>query len=176
MLLATTSASGASSSRSNLSPDQAFIQFGYAPDARTAVGGFAWSSNWRQDFAGGTATLYWEASLGRWVAESGPGQKSSAWVTQIGITPVLRWQPSQQSSWFLEAGIGANALLPVYRSRDKRFSTAFNFGDHLAIGWRFGQMLEHELALRAQHFSNAGIKHPNPGENFLQLRYSRSLP
>jgi hypothetical protein len=26
--------------------------------------------------------------------------------------------------------------------------------------------------LRLQHFSNAGIKKPNPGEDFLQLRLS----
>ena len=30
----------------------------------------------------------------------------------------------------------------------------------------------HNLAVRLQHFSNAGISHPNPGEKFLQLRYS----
>ena len=30
----------------------------------------------------------------------------------------------------------------------------------------------HELALRVQHYSNAGIRHPNPGENFVQLRGS----
>jgi hypothetical protein len=30
----------------------------------------------------------------------------------------------------------------------------------------------HELSLRIQHSSNAGIKEPNPGENFLLLRYA----
>ena len=29
-----------------------------------------------------------------------------------------------------------------------------------------------EVSLRFQHFSNAGIKEPNPGENFFQVRYS----
>jgi hypothetical protein len=80
-----------------------------------------------------------------------------------------RWGPG----WFLEGGIGANLLLPVYQTADKRFSTTFNFGDHLGIGRRFGREFAHEWALRIQHFSNAGIKHPNPGENFLQLRYSK---
>ena len=47
----------------------------------------------------------------------------------------------------------------------------FNFGDHLAVGRSFGVQREHELALRVQHFSNGGIKEPNPGETFLQLRY-----
>ncbi len=93
-------------------------------------------------------------------------------VTHFGVTPVWRWYPQGQSDrWFLEAGIGANLLAPVYRNRDKRFSTTFNFGDHLAVGWYFGPQRRHELALRLQHFSNAGIKQPNPGEDSVQLRY-----
>jgi lipid A 3-O-deacylase len=99
--------------------------------------------------------------------------RSSAWVTQAGVTPVVRWHPpSWGGDWYVEGGIGANLLLPIYRSRDKRFSTAFNFGDHIAIGRRFGPSRQHEMALRIQHFSNAGIKDPNPGEDFVQLRYS----
>jgi hypothetical protein len=31
------------------------------------------------------------------------------------------------------------------------------------------------VGLRLSHVSNAGIKEPNPGENFLQLRYARSF-
>jgi lipid A 3-O-deacylase len=99
--------------------------------------------------------------------------RSPAWITQLGVTPVLRWSMSASpSTWFAEAGIGANVLLPVYRSSDKSFSTAFNVGDHLAVGRAFGASGRHELALRVQHFSKAGIKHPNPGENFVQLRHS----
>ena len=37
----------------------------------------------------------------------------------------------------------------------------------------FGARGEHEVSLRLQHFSNAGIKHPNPGETFVRLRYVR---
>jgi len=28
------------------------------------------------------------------------------------------------------------------------------------------------VALRIQHFSNAGLSEPNPGANFVQLRYA----
>ena len=28
-----------------------------------------------------------------------------------------------------------------------------------------------EIELRAEHYSNGGIAHPNPGENWFQLRY-----
>jgi lipid A 3-O-deacylase len=154
-------------------PDNLFVQGGVASEARTLVAGATWQSDWERPFAAGRAQIYWEMSFGRWEADRPTGRQSSAWITQIGITPVIRWTPGGGGShWFAEAGIGANMLLPLYRSRDKRFSTAFNFGDHVAVGRRFGAAGEHELALRLQHFSNAGIKHPNPGENFLQLRYA----
>ncbi|WP_280151352.1 acyloxyacyl hydrolase [Piscinibacter sp. XHJ-5] len=52
----------------------------------------------------------------------------------------------------------------------RRLSTVFNFGDHVALGHRFGEQQRHELAFRIQHFSNAGLRKPNPGENFVQVR------
>lgn len=155
-------------------PDQAFVQAGVAEDAQAVVFGAMWQTEWAEPFAGGDLSVYWEASLGRWFADQADGSGSdSAWVTQVGATPVLRWTSSASSlQWFVEGGIGANFLLPIYRTNDKRFSTTFNFGDHIAVGTQFGEQGRHELALRIQHFSNAGIKHPNPGENFLQIRYA----
>lgn len=153
-------------------PDQAFAQAGIARDAQAAVFGAAWRWRWRRDLWGGEVTGYWEASFGRWRGEPDDGQRSSAWVTQVGATPVLRWHPGgDRHSWFVEAGIGGNVLLPIYRSRDKRFSTTFNFGDHVAVGWPVGADGAQEVVLRLQHFSNAGIKRPNPGEDFVQVRY-----
>ncbi|MGA0609589.1 acyloxyacyl hydrolase [Caldimonas sp. KR1-144] len=155
-------------------PDQTFVQAGVAEDAQAAVVGAIWRSEWDEPFAGGDLGMYWEVSLGRWFADRADGAGSdSAWVTQVGATPVLRWTLStSRLQWFVEGGIGANFLLPIYRTNDKRFSTTFNFGDHIAAGINLGEQGQHELALRIQHFSNAGIKHPNPGENFLQLRYA----
>jgi hypothetical protein len=85
---------------------------------------------------------------------------------------VLRLQPASWGDWFWEGGVGVDLLAPIYRTRDKRFSTVLNFGSHLAVGRRFGASAEQELTLRIQHFSNGGIRRPNPGEEFLQLRYS----
>ncbi|WP_425258820.1 acyloxyacyl hydrolase [Rubrivivax sp. RP6-9] len=162
------------SPRSAWLPDGGFVQAGVAETARTLTIGATWAWSWRRPWAGGQLGGYWEASFGRWASDLEDGRGSTAWVTQLGVTPALRWSPDG-ARWFLEGGIGANLLLPIYRSKDKRFSTRFNFGDHLAVGWRLGQRHEHELALRIQHYSNAGIRRPNPGEDFLQLRYTRSL-
>jgi hypothetical protein len=45
----------------------------------------------------------------------------------------------------------------------------------LALGRSFGSGDRHEIALRAKHFSNGGVREPNPGLNFVQLRYSFRL-
>jgi lipid A 3-O-deacylase len=157
----------------DLRPASLYVQPGLAQEAQMLVVGATWDWRWHRDFVIGRLSGYWEASFGRWNSDDGP-DGGSAWVTQIGVTPVLRLYPhSWGGRWFVEGGIGGNFLLPIYRSESKRFSTAFNFGDHLAIGRRFGHGDRHELALRIQHFSNAGIRKPNPGEDFLQLRYSR---
>lgn len=156
-----------------LAPSKLFVQAGAAEDAQMLVFGAAWDWQWQKPQFGGVLTGYWEVSFGRWSSQGGPKGGSSAWVTQFGVTPVLRWQPGDAaSSWFIEAGIGANLLAPIYRNRDKQFSTTFNFGDHVAVGWRWGTQQRHEASLRLQHFSNASIKRPNPGEDFLQLRYA----
>lgn len=153
-------------------PDKVFAQIGAAEEAHMAVVGAIWDWPWLRGYAWGNASGYFEASFGRWVSQVDDGARASAWVTQVGLTPVLRWRPFANSKWFTEAGIGVNVLAPIYRSSDKRFSTAFNFGDHVAIGVQFGDEFNHEVSLRLQHFSNAGIKEPNPGENFVQLRYA----
>ncbi|HEU0201406.1 MAG TPA: acyloxyacyl hydrolase [Burkholderiaceae bacterium] len=158
-----------------VTPSTAFVQAGMAESTSTLVFGMTWDWPWTFEFKAGAVSGYLEASLGRWRAkgEAG-GSSSSAWVTQIGITPVVRFQPDR-SAWFAELGIGANVLTPIYRSRDKRFSTAFNFGDHIAVGRAFGASRQHEISVRFQHFSNAGIRRPNPGEDFVQIRYARAF-
>ena len=157
-----------------LHPSTVFTQAGAAEHASAVVVGATWNSGWEDTWRIGDASVYWEASIGRWTATH-DATNSSGLVTQFGITPVLRVEPGDGSRWFFEAGIGLNVLTPIYQNGDKRFSTAFNFGDHLAVGRHFGPDDRHELALRLQHFSNGGIRRPNPGEDFLQLRYSVRL-
>jgi hypothetical protein len=157
-----------------LKPDAVFLQQAESARSRSSTLGLSWDLPAQWDWAGGRLSSYVEASVARWSVENPQGGRDTAAVTQIGFTPVLRWQPAA-SPWFAEAGIGLNLIGPTYRAGRKRFSTAFNFGDHLAVGRQFGDGNRQEVALRLQHFSNAGIKKPNPGEDFVQLRWSVRL-
>lgn len=154
-----------------------FAEIGFAEgDTRSATLGVSWP--WPQQWLQGHASLsgHWDAYLSHWRARSAtvPGEREG--LTQVALVPVLRWRFDQgRSPWFVEGGIGLSLMDQRYRTPDKRFSTRFNFADHLALGRQFGTLRQHELALRLQHVSNADIKKPNPGENFLQLRYSLAL-
>ena len=118
-----------------LTPDGVLVQAGRASDTTTLTLGLQWDwSRMWQIGERGRLSGYSEVSIGHWNADDDGG---SAVVTQIGFTPTLRyWHGGVMTGWFYEAGIGVNLLTPLYRTREKRFSTAFNFGDHLAIGYR----------------------------------------
>jgi lipid A 3-O-deacylase len=94
--------------------------------------------------------------------------------TQLGVLPVLRYRFGQgRSDWFTQAGVGISVLDVLYQTSEKeQFSTHFNFQSVAAVGCGFGPERRYELSLRLAHTSNADIKKPNPGENFLQLRYA----
>ena len=151
-----------------LVPSGMFVQGGRASETTTLTLGLQW--DWSREWQigqRGRLSGYSEASIGHWRADTGGG---SAIVTQLGFTPTFRFWPSgERSGLFCEGGIGANVLTPIYRTREKRFSTAFNFGDHIGAGYRLPAS-KWEWSLRLQHFSNAGIDHPNPGANFVQFR------
>lgn len=46
----------------------------------------------------------------------------------------------------------------------------FQFGDHLGLAYRFGEKGALDASYRFQHLSNAGIKEPNNGIDFHQIR------
>lgn len=134
--------------------------------------GLTWNWNAAWKLGPGELRPYVEAVLAQWRYDAA-SPSGTEHLTQLAVTPVLRWRADgEKSPWFVEAGVGLSVTSSIYHSADKQFSTSFNFGSHLGIGRNFGTMLEHELALRVEHFSNAGIKHPNPGQNFAQLRYT----
>src|SRR5688500_11631458 len=102
--------------------------------ARVAIQ-WDWAKRWFQTQSwhlGG----YWDLGLGHWRRGSvRPGQNDA--ITEIGVTPVLRFQPNDLRGPYLEAGIGFH-LLSETSLGDKRFSTMIQFGDHAGLGYRFG--------------------------------------
>ena len=61
--------------------------------------------------------------------------------------------------------------MPVFQSEPGVLDRV-QFQSHLAVGHVLGERGEHDLGLRIEHFSNAGIREPNPGMNFGSLRYT----
>lgn len=125
-----------------------------------------WSSRWLQGnewHVGG----YWDLAIGHWRERAQPGQVGS--LTEVGLTPVFRLQQNNLQGPYFEAAIGFH-LLSKTSLANRRFSTSFQFGDHVGVGVRFGARGAYDLSLRFQHLSNAGIKHPNSGISFGQLR------
>lgn len=115
--------------------------------------------------------VYAELSLSQWEARP-RAPRDTGRLVQIGLKPTLRHTLILgQVATFAEVGIGLTLSSEVYRKRERQFSTTFNFGDHLALGWAFGARHAHEIVLRVEHFSNADMVQPNPGENFRELRY-----
>ena len=148
-----------------------FVQLGEGDRAvRNATLGLTRSIDALTPSATSRWSFYGEAALGEWFTHGRDnGQRSR--FTRIGLTPVVRYRVAGRL--FVEAGIGLNVILPEFRDGNRSFATTFNFGDHLAIGTRFGAGDANELALRVEHYSNGGIREPNPGQNFLSLRFAR---
>ena len=169
------SAAGSAAELGSLAPSRTFIQAAATEDDTTSIAaGAAWNWRWRRDYPHASLTGYTELLVARWRTDERVERNSSD-STQFGLTPVLRISPSfARRRLFMELGIGANVITPVYRYADKRFSTPFNFGDHLGLGAELGADRQYAVTLRIEHFSNGGIKKPNPGVNFIQLRVSTS--
>ena len=142
----------------------------HGTDALTAGATLPWRQ-WRGQLWGGELRGHWDIYLSRWSFDGMGGHNHSL---VLGVTPTLRLRPhGGRSAWFWEAGIGATLASHRYRPvGQEAFSTRFNFASHLGLGVNLGAQRQHELLLRLQHVSNAGIKKPNPGLNFVQLRYA----
>lgn len=117
---------------------------------------------WSRPLAHSTLDAVLEASAGQVSASSGPGQRH---LVHVGLTPIARWWFAPQTA--LEFGIGAN-LFSGTTLGAKRISTAYQFGDSIGLLHRIDGT-PWTLGVRFTHYSNADIKRPNPGQDYLQL-------
>lgn len=95
-------------------------------------------------------------------------------LVEVGYSPVLRLErPLERgATLFVEGSIGVRLLSHTRVAPDRSLSTAFHFADMVGAGVQWGPQGRSSLGLRYQHLSNLGIKRPNPGMDFLQLRYT----
>ena len=144
------------------------IEVGQGDGANMGRVGIQWNLN-QQWFKGEQWHVgsFWDLSLGQWTRDAVAGQNGD--ITEIGLTPSLRLQQNDGKGLYAEGGIGFH-LLSSTSLGPKRFSTSFQFGNHLGAGYRFGAKGAFDLGLRYQHLSNVSIKRPNNGINFTQVR------
>lgn len=126
-----------------------------------------WDQKWLQS-NGSHVGGYWDLTLAEWrQARYQNVSGSTRYLTNIGFMPVFRWQKDSRKGLYLEGGVGVNLFSELYNNNDRKFSTAFQFSEHVGVGYVFDN--KWDVSLKAQHFSNASIKKPNPGENFVVL-------
>lgn len=127
-----------------------------------------WARKWFQSadwHLGG----YWDLQLGQWDGNGGDN------ITDIGFTPTFRYQRNSGLGPYFEGAIGFHLLSGKQITASKRFGGSFQFGDHVGVGYRFGDKGKYDLGVRLQHHSDLGIKKPNPGINFLLIRFQYHL-
>lgn len=134
--------------------------FGTRIEGRTGIRQFG---DWRLD-------RDWRLRLAYWHATRGEARS----LVDAAVYPTFRLIAKGNPAFtpFGEASLGAH-LLSHTRVENRDLATAFQFGEQLAVGVRFGERKAFAAALRAEHVSNASIKLPNDGATFygLELQY-----
>jgi hypothetical protein len=112
-----------------------------------------------------------EIALGQWRV---PDARN---ITELGYSPVFRLEhPSASGTFFVEGSIGVRLLSHIRLAQNTTLTTAYQFADMAGVGMQWGQGPGAQtVGLRFQHQSNADIKKPNPGIDFLILYYRYAL-
>lgn len=156
-------------------PASFFVQGGRGDNGVGVLSaGVQWPFAWRRMALGGELSTQAEVFGSVWRARDFSGGREHFF--QLGLVPMLRWRAGQgRSPWFVEGGIGLSLTDERFLTPDKMFGSRLNFSDNLALGRNFGAEGRHEISLRMQHTSNAGLRKPNPGLNLLMLRYGSAF-
>jgi lipid A 3-O-deacylase len=165
-----------SASPAALAIDGVSLEYGNSDSTNSSVNlyrvGVQWDWN-KKLFEAGNWHLggYWDLNLGYWDNRS-PARTNSS-LADIGFTPVFRFQQNSITglSPYAELAVGVHFLSRTSVSTQREFGSSFQFGDHIGAGVRFGDKGQYDIGYRYQHLSNAGIKEPNQGINFNQVRF-----
>ena len=150
--------------------DSASLEFATGNKTQMLRGGLQW--NWQERWLasnGNHVGGYWDLTLAQWrgTAYQGKAEQTQN-LTDLGITPVFRWQNDSKRGLYGEAGVGLHLLSQIYNNNGRHFSSAFQFGDHIGIGYVTDSGID--ISFKVQHYSNGGIKRTNPGVNFAVLK------
>ena len=121
---------------------------------------------WSTPLGIGRLDLTRELGVAYWHAERGAGSRN---MLQLNAIPMFRWWATDRI--YLEGGIGLT-LLSTTRFAGRELSTAFQFGDHLGLGFQLTPQTR--LGARISHFSNGSIKSPNAGLDVNQITLTHS--
>lgn len=156
----------------DFTPDGVTVQGGPGSQRSASLGvGVVW--DWKEplwervpELEGRTEFL-----VNTWRADDIGG--GSQHFTQLVLLPTLRWRFRDGGSrWVVELGVGASWMDKLYVTPDKAFSTQWNFYDVLGLAYTLGGPDgRQEVGVRIVHVSNCSTKQPNPGQDFVQLRY-----
>jgi len=111
----------------------------------------------------------WSARMMSWNAEHPQPFGKHLWDASLMPTLRLSERRFVLMQPFVEAGIGAH-LLSATALDNRSLSTAFQFGEQLAVGVRVPGRVPLRFSVRAEHVSNGGIKEPNSGVTFAAFR------
>jgi lipid A 3-O-deacylase len=153
-------------------PDGIALQAGVGEHGSHMAGvGLVWNWDFERLRRKAELTAHTELMVNRWRADAIGGGHLD--LTQYVLLPTLRIRPSRGTSpFFFEFGIGASWMSRQFATPDKTFGTRWNFYDVLGLGYSIGgAQSKHEVGLRWNHTSNGGVRDPNPGHDFIQLRY-----
>lgn len=160
----------------DLEPDGVSVQAGPGTHGSRVAGvGVIWDWDFERMRRKAELTAHTELMVNHWDAREFGGSRQA--ITQLVVLPSLRMRLSRGASpWFIELGIGASWMDRLFVIPEKSFSTQWNFFDMMGLGHTVGGANGgQEVGLRWVHVSNAGFKRPNPGQDFIQLRYVKRL-
>ena len=152
--------------------DSMSIEGGHGEGVDVGRVGLQWDWN-QQWFAAHGRHLggYWDASAG--VLHGRSGEPVNNDVGDFSVTPIFRYQQTDLGTIapYFDAGVGAHLWTRTSITESKRSGTAFQFGEHVGVGFRFGNRGIYDISYRFQHMSNAVIKAPNSGINLQLVRF-----
>jgi hypothetical protein len=113
--------------------------------------------NWSWSVFGLARAAYWR----------GNGAENRE-LADLSVAPVahLERRMSSKVALYVDGSVGFHLLSHTKVNEGREFSTAFQFGEFIELGFAFGPGHRYNVGLRLQHVSNGGIRNPNDGLSY----------